>query len=198
MSRRSNVIVILSVFLIVLGLIGSLFFDESFGNRIVNVITASTAVVGAIALFLQFKKDKTLSEATFLMEYSAQFYSTYNCRDLMDELEKARLDPDYVIDTESYYKDIVGYLEWLEAFTALVKMDVISLDKIDNSMSYRYFLIVNNKQIQDCELIVNREFYRGIYSMYIPWVNYKRKLGLTIIGEETALSMTDCFNEMIS
>ena len=197
-NKRNIYLTILSVILIVLGLLSSLFLEEGFANRVINVITACTAVIGAVALFYQFKRDKKLNEASFLVEYSQQFYSTYDCADLMNELEKCRADPSYTIDIQKYYQKIVGYLEWMETLATLVNSGLLPIKRIDNVMSYRFFLIVNNKQIQEKELVPSREFYRSIYDLYPNWVAYKKKHSLPIVLIENDLSLTDGFNEIIS
>lgn len=195
---KNAVITIVAISLILLGLMSSLLLNANIAERLINVITTTTAIVGAIALFYQFKRDKNLNEASFLVEYSQQFYSTYNCAELMNELEMCRVDNRYRLDVEKYYQQIVGYLEWLETLASLVNSGMIQISKIDNVMSYRYFLIVNNKQVQDCELIRNREFYHSIYSLYPVWVEYKKKRGLCVIFEENDLRKTEGYLEIIS
>ncbi len=196
MRRKNLYIPVISTVLIAMGMFGSLLLEERIANRIVGIITACTAIVGAIALYYQLKRDKNINEASFLTGYSQQFYETYDCADLMNELEKCRIDPDYVLDTEKYYQKIVGYLEWLETLSALVNSGLLSFSKIDDVLSYRYFLIVNNKQVQNHELIANREFYRGIYKMYPKWEGYKRKRNYPIVMEETSLSKTEGFADI--
>ena len=150
--------VILASLVVFLGLVGSLFLSEGVAERIVSIVTAGTAIIGAAALFYQFRRDKNLNEASFLVEYSNQFYSTYDCKELMNELETCRNNSDYVLDVEKYYPKVVGYLEWLEALASLVNDGVLQICKIDNVMSYRYFLIVNNKQVQQQELLFRMLF----------------------------------------
>ncbi len=195
---KNKIITYISIFLIIVALIGSLFFDSDTGSRIATIITTITAIIGAIALFIQFKRDKDLNQATFLLEYSKQFYNTYNCADILNELETYRKNLNYEIDVEKYYKEIVGYLEWLESLASLVNNGTLSIDKIDNVLSYRFFIIVNNKQIQDYEIIPCKEYYREIYNLYEKWAQYKRKLNLPIILEETELSKTPDYNEIVA
>ena len=164
MKVKNRIITYISIFLIIVALIGSLFFDSDTGSRIATIITTITAIIGAIALFIQFQRDKDLNQATFLIEYSKQFYDTYNCADILNELETYRKTPNYEIDVKKYYKEIVGYLEWLESLASLVNNGTLSIDKIDNVLSYRFFIIVNNKQIQAYEIIPCKDFYRGIYN----------------------------------
>ena len=179
-------------------LIGSLFLDDVIGSRISNVVTIITAIIGAVALFLQFKRDKDLNEAGFVVDYSVQFYDIYNLQDVLNELENCRKDKKYKIDMDKYYKDIVGYLQWLESLAALVNSKILSIEKIDDVLSYRFFLIVNNKQIQNHEIIPCRTYYRGIYNLYRTWSNYKKKNGLEIIFESNELNKTKGYNEIIN
>ena len=76
MSHRKNIIItIVAVALILIGLLGGFFLNEDIADRFVTIITTGTAIVGAIALFYQFKRDKNLHEASFPVEYSNQFYA---------------------------------------------------------------------------------------------------------------------------
>ena len=78
-NNKSLYITVLSVALIAFGMFGSLLLEEALANRIVGIVTACTAIVGAISLFYQFKRDKNLKEASFLVDYSQQFYEIYDC-----------------------------------------------------------------------------------------------------------------------
>ena len=181
----------------VAALIGSLFLDDVLGSRISNIVTIITAIIGAVALFIQFKKDKELNEASFVIDYSVQFYDIYNLGDVLDELESCRKDKKYKLDMNKYYKDIVAYLQWLESLAALVNSNVLSVDKIDDVLSYRFFLIVNNKQVQQHEIIPCRMFYRGIYRLYAAWSEYKKKNNLPIIFSDNELSTTKGYDEIV-
>lgn len=194
--KKNKVVTVISVILLCAALIGSLFLDDVIGSRISNIVTIITAIIGAIALFIQFKKDKELNEASFIVDYSVQFYDIYNLQDILNELENCRKSKKYKIDMEKYYKDIVGYLQWLESLAALVNNKILSINKIDDVLSYRFFLIVNNKQIQDYEIVPCRNYYRGIYRLYKKWAEYKKKNGIEIIFEETELSKTKGFDEI--
>ncbi len=190
MQKKNKIILILSVSLIVISLITSLFIDNDFITKLTTTITVITAIIGAVAIFVQFKRDKNLNEASFLIDYSNQFYNVYNCGNILNELETARKNPNYSIDVDKYYKDIVGYLEWLESLSALVNSNILQISKIDDVLSYRFFIIVNNKQIQDKEIIPCKEFYVGIYKLYPKWANYKKLTNQNIIFEDNALDKT--------
>ncbi|MBE5735620.1 MAG: hypothetical protein E7361_04175 [Clostridiales bacterium] len=189
--KKNKVVLIISIFLLVFALIGSLFLDDVLGARISNIVTIITAITGAVALFIQFKKDKDLNMASFVIDYSVQFYDIYNLGDVLDELEKCRVNKNYKLDIQKYYKDIVAYLQWLESLASLVNSNLLTIQKIDDVLSYRFFLIVNNKRVQDAEIIPCKEFYRGIFRLYNEWAAYKKKNGFFIIFEENDLSKVE-------
>ena len=60
--KKGKLSIFLSVFLIVISLIGSIFIADNISSKLFNAITVVTAIVGAIALFFQFKKDKQINE----------------------------------------------------------------------------------------------------------------------------------------
>lgn len=196
--KKSKSITVIGITLLSVALIGSLFLDDVIGSKISNIVTIITAIIGAVALFLQFKRDKDLNEASFIVDYSVQFYDIYKLQDVLNELENCRKDEQYKIDMDKYYKDIVGYLQWLESLAALVNGKIIPVEKIDDVLSYRFFLIVNNKQVQDYEIIPCRAYYHGIYNLYNIWSNYKKKNGLEILFEKNELSNTAGYNEIVN
>lgn len=195
--KKTSLITILSTLVIAAALIGSLWLDDSIGSRIVNVVTVITGIIGAIALFIQFKKDKQVNTASFLMDYSKSFYNDYDLLDIFAELEKHNCNPEYQIDLEKYQAKIIVYLQWIESIASLIERNIIDFYTIDNIISYRFFLIVNNKQIQDAELVPYAEFYRGTYFLYDRWYKFEQKRGLEMPLEETALHLTKDYAENI-
>lgn len=194
--KRSKAVLVISIIMMAAALVGSLFLDDVLGARISNIVTIITAIVGAVALFIQFKKDKELNMASFVIDYSVQFYDIYNLNNILNELEKCRVDKKYKLDVEKNYQDIVAYLQWLESLAALVNTNLLTIEKIDNVLSYRFFLIVNNKEVQDKEIIPCREFYRGIFELYEKWSAYKKKKNMQIIFEENELSLREEYKEI--
>lgn len=196
--KKTSLLTILSTLLIAVALVGSLWLDDSIGSRIVNVITVITGIIGAIALFVQFKKDKQVNTASFLMDYSKSFYNDYDLADVFAELDKHNSDPNYTFDMKKYQSKLVSYLEWIESIASLVQSNVIDLYTIDNIMSYRFFIIVNNKQVQDAELVPNAEFYRGTYYLYDVWYKYEQKRGLAVPLSDTGLHLSKDYEENLA
>ncbi len=86
--KKTTIISTISAIVIIASLIGSLWLDDSIGSRIVNVVTVITGLIGAVALFVQFKKDKQINTANFLMNYGTSFFDEYNLMDIFSELDK--------------------------------------------------------------------------------------------------------------
>lgn len=195
--KKTTLITILSAILISFSLICTLLLDDSIGSRIVNVITVITAVIGAVALFIQFKKDKEVNTASFLMEYSKSFYNDYNLYDIFCELEKTSVNPDYKIDIEKFHNKIIVYLQWIESIASLLERNIIDFYTIDNIFSYRFFIIVNNAEVQKHELAKYSEYYRGTYYLYDRWYKYELKRGLEIPLIETGLHLSENYEQNI-
>ena len=175
------------VLIVIMCLLLSLFLDDSLGSRIVTIITVGTALLGAVSLLIQYKRDKNISQATFILEYAKYFYELSNVEEtmfLLDEYRNGNKDAVKKID----YKGIVNYLVWCEELSSLIQRGILDFETIDNLFSYNFFLITNNKYIQEKELVPQAEFYKGIYYLHYAWTKYKKNTKQMVINEEESLS----------
>ena len=180
--KRNRIITIVSCLLLIVALFCTLFFDDSIGGRISEVITIATALIGAIALFFQFKRDKDINQASFVVEFGKSFEEKEGCRDIMQKLERYRKGETNVF-TKNDYTYIVSYLQWCETLSILVQKNVLNLKTIDNLYSYWFFLITNNEYIQKLELVPEAEFYKVVYILHKIWTKYKRKTNQITLAE---------------
>lgn len=181
--------------IICLILLFTLSLDSTLGSRVSVIITTITAVIGAGALFIQFQRDKKINEISFILSLSHHFYLIDGPSQTLLKLDECIKQNENVL-TEEDYPGIVAYLEWLEELAAIVNQNLIDFSFIDDFLSYRFFLITNNKYVQEIELIPEYENYRGIYKMHKSWSRYKKKQGLPILQEETSLSKTENYNKI--
>lgn len=195
--KKNRIITIVSCLLLVVALFCTLFFDDSIGGRISEIITIATALIGAIALFFQFKRDKDINQASFVVEFGKSFEEKEGCREIMQKLEDYRKGNTDVF-TDKDYSYIVSYLQWCETLSILVQTNVLNLKTIDNLYSYWFFLITNNPYIQKLELIPEAEFYKGTYILHKIWTKYKRKTNQTILEEETSLEKVEKYDQYSS
>ena len=195
--KKGKLSIFLSVFLLAISLIGSIFIADNISSKLFNAITVVTAIVGAIALFYQFKKDKQINEASFIFNFSASFYDQYNCADLVPILDDYADNKIKNINYEENSGIIIRYMQWVESIGAIIEEGTIDLKSIDQVLGYRFFIIVNNKEIQKNELIPYRLHYIGTFKLYKKWYEYKKANNLPIPLEKTSLHLYKEFNEVI-
>lgn len=73
----------------------------------------------------------------------------------------------------------MNYLVHLEGIAALVKNKVLRIRTIDDLMSYRYFIAMNNPVVQKLELLEYPDFYKGCFDIYDAWVKELKDQGIT-------------------
>lgn len=160
------------------------------GETTDHIIGMLEGIIGAIATGLvlyQLKAaEKTemhqndIEEATFLLKYNQTFIQDAN----MVEVERLLEDQAYydekmrAIITPDNRQKFINYLVYLESMAPLILRGVLSLNHIDNLMAYRFFLAVDNVEVQDEELLPFAEYYRGCFKLYRVWKKYRKDQGL--------------------
>ncbi len=195
--KKNIIITSISTFLIAIALIASLFFDEVIGGRISQIITLTTALIGAAALFVQFVRDKKINEASFITNFSTTFYDPIDLGRIMNKIDSTNISGKQQITKEDY-NDIVTYLQWCETLASLVLENVISIKSINALFAYRFFLITNNETVQKMEIVPNKEYYQEIYLLHKKWEEFKLRRGEKMINYSTALSKTEGYKEFIN
>ena len=196
MRKRNNLIITIAIFVIVICLTLSLFIESEIGSKITEIVTLITALVGAIALFVQFKKDKDLNQATFIMEFSKAFFDSYNCKEVFLEINRIYGSEDEdSFDFKKYESSIIDYLLWIESLSAVVMDNVVSIKNIDRALNFRFFVLANNKTVQQNELVKYKQLYKGTYALYDLWYKYRKKKHLEIPREDNSLHLTEGYND---
>lgn len=180
-SRHRIRLVILAIaILCCLYILGQRFYDW---ERLTETVATILAIVAAVAFWLEYHENKLLNEAQFIMELNEQFLSDSNLSEIEWELEKYytrylknKLTEEYCEEFEEHFdlekrerQHLVNYLVHLEGIAALVNNGVIHLDAIDDLMSYRYFVAVNNPIVQKMELLEYPDYYKGCIGIYDAW-----------------------------
>ena len=177
-------------FVIIMVLLATLFLDSSIGSRIITVVTVCSALLGAVSIFIQYKRDKDVNQANFILEYGKYFYSLTKVEETMQLLDDYRSGNRDIVKKIDY-TGIVNYLFWCEELSTLVQKGVIDVETIDNIFSYNFFLITNNEYIQKKELVPSAEFYKGIYYLHYVWIKYKKDTKQPILNEEESLNKVE-------
>lgn len=148
--------------------------------------TTITAIIGAYAIWIQLNREADVKQAEFIMNYNNSFLSNEQLVEMEKKLELYRKTGKYEF-TEEDRQPLINILVYLEAMAAMIFRDVMTLEAIDDLLSYRFFLIVNNPIVQDVELCPEADYYQGCIKLYMKWYNYKKKRNLPIVLEETSL-----------
>lgn len=163
-------------------------------ERLTETVATIIAIIAAVAFWLEYRETKVLNEAQFIMELNEQFLGDPNLSAVEWELEKYytryrndELTLDFLEEFERQFdindskrQSLVNYLVHLEGITALVNSGVLRLDAIDNLMSYRYFVAVNNPIVRKLELCDYADYYKGCHSIYNSWVDLLKKKNVKI------------------
>jgi len=186
---KKNWIYFFGTVLILLYLV-SLTFHEV--NEISTIFVTIASIVGGIAIWIQLKREHDLNEAKFLTEYNENFICNEKLSNIQKSLEdysKGRIKDDVIAAINR--QELINYLDYLEALSALINKDTLDLRTIDNLFSYRFFLAINNPVVQSLELIPDAEFYKGCYILHKQWTKYKKKKKLAILMEEYSLEKVE-------
>lgn len=195
MKKSKTMTYVLIIIVIIMLMVSSLFSENEYMiDKIITIITTATAMIGAIAIFIQFKKDKNINQANFILNYGKYFHEVKGNDEINEKLEKYQQGQKDIFN-ESDNMGIINCLVWCEGLSVLIQDGTLELCKIDNLFSYTFFLIVNNEYIQKHELVENAEYYKGVYALHRIWTDYKRKTRQPILNEETDLSKTKEYKE---
>ena len=173
------------------------------------VATLSSGVIAAIAsglVLFELKaaeqerfRQNDIEEASFLLEYNQSFIQDENMTEveslLEDQAYYGRTDPIITSETRQLF---VNYLVYLEGLAPLIMRGILTLEHIDDLMAYRFFLAVNNPEVQEKELKKFPGDYRGCFKLYRMWSKYRRDKGYEIHLEETALDKWEVFSKYAS
>ena len=144
----------------------------------------------------QDKRDNDIKEATFLLQYNQAFIQDPNMNLVESLLEKQSVYgyTESIINDDNRQK-FINYLVYLEGLAPLILNDIMRLEHIDDLMSYRFFLAVNNQELQQDQLCVFPQYYKGCFKLYKKWTSYYATNNIEIPFSEHALDKLLCFNE---
>ena len=196
--RSASRISFISIILISLSLVALSLFDV-INETFVSLITIITAIVGAFGIWLELNKEQEINQASFILSINSDFYALGGKGTMYTaELEKM-LDDDFAGTkklnlTKENQVMVVQYLVWVKTLSSLINRKMIKISAIDDLFSYKFFIAVNNAQIQEMELIPYKTAYKGIFKAHKLWKKYRDKHGLEIYNNATDLSKVEGYN----
>ena len=163
--------------------------SETSINHIVGLVEGIIAAIATGLVLYQLKLgEKTerhqndIEEASFTLQYNQAFIQDNNMIEVERLLEDQAYyddEPKEILTIENRHK-FINYLVYLESLAPLILSGVLNLDYIDNLMAYRFFLIVDNAEIQEKEIIPFADYYRGCFRLYKFWYDYRKEKGYSL------------------
>lgn len=186
---RVGIVTIISSILVLIGVIVSFIFEDV--DKMVTMVTTITAVIGAFAIYVQIRKSKLIGQSSFTIEMSKYLYEIEEISDLIHKLGRSDVveNKQYVI-TEKDRPGVLKYLNYLKTIATLINSKVVSIETINDVFAYEFFIIVNNKSVQDLEIRPYSQFYQDLFMLYKKWHKFRMKEGTSIVGEESDLILT--------
>ncbi len=168
--RRSN-LMSLGVLVLIISLYTlSVRYIDS--EKISTAVTTVTAIIGAYAIWYEWRKDSKIKQAEFMMGLNESFINNPKLVEIEHKLENYRKHGIQELGEEDR-QSVIDYLVYHEGLAALYFRGVLNLDVIDDLFSYRFFLAMNNPWVQREELLPDMEYYRGCIMLYKIWHEYK-------------------------
>jgi len=197
--------VLLIFFLIILSVLSfSLEGDETTLSRLgfyFEMIATIGAVGGLFGLLYQFKRERELNEAKFIVDLNKDFIENPTISRIYRLLEQSKVEK-YEKNPfkESDIIDMANYLSFFEPFWALIERKVVKIGTLDPVLGYRFFLVVNNRFVQEMLLCKSGKCtaWKAIYLLHNAWKKYRTNKGQKIWNEKYDLSKTEPYKEIIS
>ena len=194
MKKHNNIIIIISSLLIVVGVIAGSVLTK-YASEISTIVTTVTAIIGAVALWVQFKKDREINQASFVIEFFKSFQESDSNLFVMEQMDNKFDGLPYTHFTE-IHKDVLSYIYWIRTLCGLIERGVFSFDTIDEMFAYKFFSATNNKEIQKLELEKYPGLYKIVYRTHRKWTEYRTKNGLDIMYPDEDLSLCPNYEEL--
>lgn len=180
---KKKVLIVLAVVLILCSIASLITYlwcvSSDKKDTLITVITVLTTAAAAIPVFWQIKAGSDVSKAEFVMSLQETYTNTPGFTELFlqcwnnykgdisnDEMNK-------YLNNDNMKKVIVDYLTFFESMYLMEEQGVLEIDTLDDLFGRRFFIVVNNKAIQDIELLKNKEYYQNVINLYEDWSEYR-------------------------
>lgn len=163
-----------------------------FGDKLIDIegletkIAMITAIIGVVALWFQFKREKDFAEAEYILNLNTAFAENQNIKDIYNKLVKYRdtKEEQFTIDDKN---NLMEYISFFSPIANLVSRGILSYKTINGFLSFRFFSIINNPQVQQIATIPQSNYIGIIFKLYDGWIDYLEKNKLEEPFKESSL-----------
>jgi len=197
MNKKLGLYLIFGVIMVICALVLAVFFDPT--GIVVPVISTTATAVGALAIYFQYKRDREINQASFIMDFYDSFYINEDNVRMLDYFDEKYNNPsNQKALTEESQKELLSYLGWIRSLCSLLQRNIMAYHAIDVVYGYKFFICLNDTEVQKLEIEPNAEFYGSFFEVYNNWTKYLKRVGKKEISASTALSKTDCYQKYMS
>lgn len=181
-------------------------FTEEQAGLVASMIEGAVGAIAAGFVLYELKlsanveaRQNDIEEAQFLLEYNQAFIQDDKMCTVEHLLEcwmesdpSERVNP---LINDDNRQQFINYLVYLEGLAPLVFRNILKLEHIDDLMAYRFFLAMNNKELQEDQLFRYGDYYRGCFKLYAVWKSYRTRQNHPTPLSEYALDLWDEFEK---
>ncbi len=192
-KKSSVVIIILTLVVSIIIVISYIIKVYSLDAQMILVIVSSIEAVGVVSSLIiaiyQLTGSKEIAKATFITELNRSFvenklyvklYDAFqHCYDGTCKYSRCCTGNCKLKYPKSY---VSNYLTFFETIYLLTQDNVISFGMIDDLFSYRFFLAVHHKFVQQTKLQVQPQNFKNIFILEKQWFEYRKKHGKSVDG----------------
>ena len=180
-------------------------FSEEQAGLVTSMIEGVVGAAAAGLVLYQLKisrnveeRQNSIEEAQFILHYNQAFIQDANMCRIEQLLERSMLGETAgpIIDDDNRQL-FINYLVYLEGLAPLILRDVLYLSHVDDLFAYRFFLAVNNREIQEDQLFAFPDYYRGCFKLYEKWKKYRRDSHRAILMEEHGLDRWEEYEKYV-
>lgn len=175
---------IIAVFIVVCVLFCVFIFFSSKEPSVKEILISIVSFVGVFGVFFQIKKTSDLSTGEFILNLQAEFSTNENHTELFLKCWNSWKYDQGKIFTEKDNLQIINYLTFFESLYIMVKNNVLTIEMLDELFGRRFFVVVNNIEIQEKELGKNYMYYLNIYRLHAMWKAYRIKNNSNVFGRD--------------
>ncbi len=186
--KKSNIGIYISCLVVVVAVSFAMLID-TVGAIVSSLITTIITTLGAMVIWIQLKRNgiKVSSEliknmnivllkSPGLLYLRDKLKSTDKAEDYSVDGKKGKQDLTYDLDN-AIYDDSINIIEYLEFFENIALMyfsDNLELEDLDNNFGDMFFSAMNNKYIQEREILPYSQHYINIIKLYKEWYKYRQ------------------------
>ena len=145
---------------------------------IMDMIQAIVAILTALFVVQELRKSANTTSGEFLLNLQEQYATSEGFALLFDMCWKYRCGDESETDLRKHIEKnravLLNYFTFFESIYLMVKKRSLHMNELDELFGRRFLSVVNNKIVQEIDLVCNHDYYINIYELYSRWKKYRK------------------------